>query len=113
GERPGGRRAGEADRGPYLRQGARDGAAPERRVGAGQVGEPRRHLAAGERLPPPQRRRLRLQVPQDPALEGLLVLGEDEVADAPAHLALHRLELAPDVVHVSAPRAPRWLGPRG
>jgi hypothetical protein len=68
------------------------------------VGEARGHLSARERLDQRERPRLRLELLQDDALERLVVLAEDEVADALAHLALHRLELAADVLHVAPAR---------
>ena len=104
GERAVGRGAREPDRGPHLRQGARDDSTTEDGVSAGQMGEARRHLPARERLDQRERRLLRLELLHDHALEGLVVLAEDEVADALAHLALHRLELAADVLHVPAAR---------
>ena len=58
--------------------------------------------AAGERLDHRQRGLPARQLLQDHALERLIVLGQDEVAEPLAHLLLDRRELAPDVVHVGA-----------
>ncbi len=57
-------------------------------------------LAAGERLDDGQRALPARQLAQHDALQRLVVLGQDEVAQALADLALDRRQLRADVAHV-------------
>src|SRR6267143_1038045 len=92
----------ETDPGEDLGEGMRYRPPAEDLLDAGQVGEARRDLSARERLDDRERALSRRERRQDHALEGLLVLGHDEVAEALAHFALHRRQLRPHVVHVAA-----------
>jgi len=72
-------------------------------VSAPEMGGAGGDLAAGEILHHRQRSSDLLQRRQDHALEGLVVLRQDEVADALAHLGLDRRQLALELA-LSAPR---------
>ena len=73
-----------------------------------QMADARGDLPARERLDDRQRRPAVRQLREHDALERLVVLRQDEVAEALAHLLLDRRELPADVVHVGA--AHRQLG---
>jgi hypothetical protein len=78
------------------------------RLRAGKRRQPGGDLAAREAFDHRERALARRQRGEHHALQGLIVLRQDEVAEAPAHLRLHRRELALDVRHVGA--AHRELG---
>src|SRR5258707_2504677 len=62
---------------------------PSKSMRSGPSDHCQRAAAGGERIE------------HDP-FERLIVLAEDEVAEAPAHLGLPRSELAPDLLHIGA-----------
>src|SRR4029453_6687834 len=92
----------EADARVDLAEVARDDAAPNDLLRARDRRQASGHVPAGERLDDRQRALTLRQLGQYHALQRLVVLGHDEVAQALAHLALDRLELAAHLVHVLA-----------
>src|SRR3989440_8438279 len=94
----------EADGGADLAEVAGKDPAAEHLLGARQVGEARSDLAAREHLDDRQRRLSPGQLREHHALERLVVLGQDEVAQPLADLLLDRSQLLPHVVHVAAAR---------
>src|SRR6266545_4859326 len=92
----------EADAGEDLGEVAGPDAAAEDLLRARERHEAGGDLSAGERLDDRQRALTVRELRQNDALQRLIVLGQDEVAEAPAHFALYRDELCPDVVHIGA-----------
>src|SRR5438445_632460 len=78
----------EPDGGGDLGEVAGHDPAAKRLLGAGQVGHPGGDLTAGERLDDAQRGLAARQLGEDHALQRLVVLGQDEVAEPLAHLGL-------------------------
>ncbi len=77
-------------------------AATDHLLGTWQRRDARGHLSAGERLHQGERPLLSGQRLEDHFLQGLIVLGEDEVAQALANFLLDRCELGAHVIHVLA-----------
>ena len=66
------------------------------------MGDARGDLSARERLDDRQRALTARELPQDDALQRLIVFRQDEVTEPLAHFPLDRRELPPHVVHVGA-----------
>src|SRR2546430_15350501 len=98
----------ETDRRADLAQLTRHDAAAKDLLGARQVGDARGDLTPGERLHDRERALAGRERAEDDALQRVIVLGQDEVAEPLAHFPLDRLRLLSNVAPIRA--APGQLG---